>query len=39
MYSIVIATASVFAVVFATMFYSTYKLKKENTIDALKSED
>lgn len=38
-YSIVIAVGSVFAVVFITMLYSMQKMKKENTIDALKNEN
>ncbi len=37
--SIVIAVASVFAVVFATMLYSMRKIKKDNPIDALKNEN
>lgn len=37
--SIVIAIGSVFAVVFATMLYSTNKLKKDNLIDVLKEEN
>ncbi len=37
-YSIVIAVFSVFAVVFSTMVYTMSKIKKENTIDALKDE-
>lgn len=38
-YSIVIAVGSVFAVVFATMIYSTRKIKTENPIDALRNEN
>lgn len=38
-YSIVIAVASVFIVVFSTMLYSMSQIKKENTIDALKNEN
>ena len=38
-YSIVIAIGSVFAVVFATMLYSTGKIRKENVIDTLKEEN
>lgn len=38
-YSVAIAVGSVFAVVFATMFYATGKLKKDNPIDALKNEN
>lgn len=38
-YSIAIAVGSVFLVVFATMVYSMRKIKKENTIDALKNEN
>lgn len=34
-----IAVISVFAVVFVTMLYSMSKMKKENTIDALKNEN
>ncbi len=37
--SVVIAVASVFAVVFATMLYSMRKIKKDNPIDALKNEN
>ncbi len=36
--SLIIAIASVFLVVFATMLYSMRKVKKENTVDALKTE-
>lgn len=38
-YSIAIAVGSVFAVVFATMIYSMSKIKKDNTVDALKNEN
>jgi len=37
--SIIIAVGSVFAVVFATMFYATGKIKNDNPIDALKNEN
>lgn len=37
--SIIIASISVFIVVFISMFYSNSKIKKENTIDALKNEN
>ena len=37
--SVAVAAGSVFAVVFATMLYSTHKLKGENTADALKNEN
>ena len=37
--SIAVAVFSVFAVVFATMLYSTNKLKNENIIDALRNEN
>ncbi len=37
--SVVIAIASVFTVVFATMLYSMRKIKKDNPIDALKNEN
>lgn len=37
--AIAIAVASVFIVVFASMLYSTGKLKKDNPIDALKDEN
>ena len=36
--SVIIAVGSVFLVVFATMLYSMSKVKKENTVDALKTE-
>ena len=36
--SIVIAVASVFAVVFITMLYATSKIKNDNPIDVLKKE-
>ena len=37
--SILIAATSVFIVVFVSMLYSNSKIKKENTIDALKNEN
>ena len=37
--SVAIAVISVFAVVFVTMLYSMRKIKKDNTIDALKNEN
>ncbi len=37
--SVAIAVGSVFAVVFATMFYASGKIKKDNPIDALKNEN
>lgn len=37
--SILIAAISVFIVVFVSMLYSNSKIKKENTIDALKNEN
>jgi putative ABC transport system permease protein len=36
--SIIISILGVFFVVFVTMMYSVSKLKKENTVDALKNE-
>ncbi len=38
-YSLVIAIGSVFLVVFLAMWYSAGKIKKDNTIDALKNEN
>ena len=38
-YSIVIATGSVFIVVFITMLYASGKIKKDNTMDALRNEN
>lgn len=38
-YSIAIAVGSVFLVVFITMLYAMDKIKKDNTIDALKNEN
>jgi len=38
-YSIVIAVGSVFAVVFATMLYSTRRIRRDNPIDALRNEN
>ena len=37
-FSIVIAVGSVFTVVFAAMWYSAGKIRKDNLIDALKNE-
>lgn len=37
--SVIAAVLCVFAVVFASMLYSTSKLRKENTIDTLKNEN
>ncbi|MGN0351404.1 MAG: ABC transporter permease [Roseburia sp.] len=37
-YSVLIAIVSVFLVVFSTMLYTMSKIRKENTIDALKDE-
>ena len=37
--AILIASASVFLVVFVTMMYSMSKIKKENIVDALKNEN
>lgn len=37
--SILIAVGAVFMVVFVTMLYSMYKIKKENIIDVLKNEN
>ena len=36
---VIIAVASVFIVVFATMLYATKRIKSENTIDALRNEN
>ena len=36
---VVIAVASVFIVVFATMLYATSKIRKDNTIEALRNEN
>ena len=36
---IIISIVGVFAIVFTTMLYSTHKVNKENTIDALKNEN
>ncbi len=36
---VVIAVASVFIVVFATMLYSTRRIRKDNPIDALRNEN
>lgn len=38
-YSVVIAVASVFIVVFATMLYAMAKIRKENVVETLKQED
>lgn len=38
-YSVVIAVASVFVVVFATMLYAMAKIRKENVVETLKQED
>lgn len=38
-YSIIISVAGVFLIVFITMLYSMRKVKKDNTIDALKNEN
>lgn len=38
-YSIVIAVSSVFLVVFATMLYSTSKIRKDNVVETLKEEN
>ena len=38
-YSIVIAIASVFLVVFATMLYAMSKIKKDNVVETLKQEN
>lgn len=37
--AVLIASASVFAVVFATMLYAMSKVRRENPIDALKNEN
>ncbi len=37
--SVLVAVGSVFGVVFATMFYASAKLRKDNTVDALKNEN
>ena len=37
--AILIASASVFLVVFVTMMYSMNKVKKESIVDALKNEN
>ncbi|MBQ6670219.1 MAG: ABC transporter permease [Firmicutes bacterium] len=36
---VIIAVASVFIVVFATMLYSTHRIRKDNPIDALRNEN
>ncbi len=38
-HGVVIAVASVFIVVFATMLYSTHRIRKDNPIDALRNEN
>lgn len=38
-YSVVIAVASVFVVVFATMLYATHKLRKDDVVETLKNEN
>ena len=38
-YSVAIAVGSVFVVVFATMLYATARIRKENPIDVLKTEN
>lgn len=38
-YSVLIASVSVFVVVFVTMLYASGKIKKDNTIDALRNEN
>jgi putative ABC transport system permease protein len=37
--SYLVAMATVFAVVFTTMLYSSSRIKRENIIDALKAEN
>lgn len=39
LHSIVIAVGSVFVVVFATMLYTTSRIRRDNPIDALKNEN
>ncbi len=36
---VIIAVASVFIVVFATMLYATRRIRSDNTIDALRNEN
>ena len=36
---VIIAVASVFVVVFATMLYATGRIRKDNPIDALRNEN
>ena len=36
--SVIISIAGVFVVVFVTMLYATHRIRKENIIDALKTE-
>ena len=38
-HGVVISVASVFIVVFATMLYSTHRIRKDNPIDALRNEN
>lgn len=38
-HGVVIAVASVFIVVFATMLYATHRIRKDNPIDALRNEN
>ncbi|MEG1862447.1 MAG: ABC transporter permease [Oscillospiraceae bacterium] len=38
-YGIIISVLSVFVVVFSTMMYSTRRVKRENTVDALRNEN
>lgn len=38
-YSVTIAIASVFVVVFATMLYATHKLRKDHVVETLKNEN
>jgi putative ABC transport system permease protein len=38
-YSVVIAIGAVFIVVFVTMFYASGKIKKDNTLDAIRAEN
>lgn len=37
--SVAVAVISVFIIVFSAMFYSTHKLRKENTVDTLRNEN
>ena len=38
-HSVAIGIGSVFVVVFATMLYSTHRIRRDNPIDALKNEN